>query len=254
MKDLKLYLVTDSDILKGRDFYNCIEEALKGGVTMIQLREKDASGKDFLEKAMKLRSLTKKYNVKFIINDRVDIAMLCDADGVHVGQSDISADMVRKLIGKEKIIGVSARTVEEAMKAKEDGADYLGVGAMFTTTTKLDAKSVTIDKLKAIKKTVDLPVVAIGGLSLNNIDELYNMIGVIRWSLTQELHFWTLLSWRLCPRSRKVLTDTRSPRMYAEFWIFQNPRFIQCCAACRRMTAWKSTIRHMPDEIADIIN
>ena len=96
--------------------------------------------------------------------------MLCDADGVHVGQSDISADMVRKLIGKEKIIGVSARTVEEAMKAKEDGADYLGVGAMFTTTTKLDAKSVTIDKLKAIKKTVDLSVVAIGGLSLNNID------------------------------------------------------------------------------------
>ena len=160
MKDLKLYLVTDSDILKGRDFYNCIEEALKGGVTMLQLREKDASGKDFLEKAMKLRSLTKKYNVKFIINDRVDIAMLCDADGVHVGQSDISADMVRKLIGKEKIIGVSARTVEEAMKAKEDGADYLGVGAMF------------IDKLKEIKKTVDLPVVAIGGLSLNNIDEL----------------------------------------------------------------------------------
>ena len=139
---------------------------------MIQLREKDASGKDFLERAMKLRSLTKKYNVKFIINDRVDIAMLCDADGVHVGQSDISADMVRKLIGKEKIIGVSARTVEEAMKAKEDGADYLGVGAMFTTTTKLDAKSVTIDKLKEIKKTVDLPVVAIGGLSLNNIDEL----------------------------------------------------------------------------------
>ena len=139
---------------------------------MLQLREKDASGKDFLEKAMKLRSLTKKYNVKFIINDRVDIAMLCDADGVHVGQSDISADMVRKLIGKEKIIGVSARTVEEAMKAKEDGADYLGVGAMFTTTTKLDAKSVTIDKLKEIKKTVDLPVVAIGGLSLNNIDEL----------------------------------------------------------------------------------
>ena len=139
---------------------------------MIQLRDKDTSGKDFLEKAMKLRSLTKKYNVKFIINDRVDIAMLCDADGVHVGQSDISADMVRKLIGKEKIIGVSARTVEEAIKAKEDGADYLGVGAMFTTTTKLDAKSVTIDKLKEIKKTVDLPVVAIGGLSLNNIDEL----------------------------------------------------------------------------------
>lgn len=172
MKELKLYLVTDSDILKGRDFYNCIEEALKGGVTMLQLREKNATGKEFLEKAMKLRDLTKKYNVKFIINDRVDIAMLCDADGVHVGQSDIPADKVRKLIGKNKIIGVSARTVEEAMKAKENGADYLGVGAMFTTTTKLDAKSVTINKLSEIKKEVNLPTVAIGGINLDNIDKL----------------------------------------------------------------------------------
>ena len=172
MKELKLYLVTDSDILKGRDFYNCIEEALKGGVTMLQLREKNATGKEFLEKAIKLRDLTKKYNVKFIINDRVDIAMLCDADGVHVGQSDIAADKVRKLIGKNKIIGVSARTVEEAMKAKENGADYLGVGAMFTTTTKLDAKSVTINKLSEIKKEVNLPIVAIGGITLDNINKL----------------------------------------------------------------------------------
>lgn len=172
MKELKLYLVTDSDILKGRDFYNCIEEALKGGVTMLQLREKNSTGREFLEKAMKLRDLTKKYNVKFIINDRVDIAMLCDADGVHVGQSDIPADKVRKLIGKNKIIGVSARTVEEAMKAKENGADYLGVGAIFTTTTKLDAKSVTIDKLSEIKKEVNLPIVAIGGITLDNINKL----------------------------------------------------------------------------------
>lgn len=172
MKELKLYLVTDSDILKGRDFYNCIEEALKGGVTMLQLREKNATGREFLEKAMKLRSLTKKYNVKFIINDRVDIAMLCDADGVHVGQSDIAADKVRRLIGKNKIIGVSARTVEEAMKAKENGSDYLGVGAMFTTTTKLDAKSVTINKLSEIKKEVNLPIVAIGGITLDNINKL----------------------------------------------------------------------------------
>lgn len=172
MKELKLYLVTDSDILKGRDFYNCIEEALKGGVTMLQLREKNATGREFLEKAVKLRSLTKKYNVKFIINDRVDIAMLCDADGIHVGQSDIAADKVRRLIGKNKIIGVSARTVEEAMKAKENGADYLGVGAMFTTTTKLDAKSVTINKLSEIKNEVNLPIVAIGGITLDNINKL----------------------------------------------------------------------------------
>lgn len=172
MKELKLYLVTDSDILRDRDFYNSIEEALKGGVTMLQLREKNASGKEFLEKAIKLREMTKKYNVKFIINDRVDIAMLCDADGVHVGQSDIPANKVRELIGEDKIVGVSARTVEEALIAKKNGADYLGVGAMFTTTTKLDAKSVSIEKLKEIQEMVSLPVVAIGGLSLSNIDKL----------------------------------------------------------------------------------
>ena len=171
-KDLKLYLVTDSDILKNRDFYKCIEEAMKAGVTMVQLREKNTEGKEFLEKAIKLRELTKKYNVKFIINDRVDIAMLCDADGVHVGQSDIPANKVRELIGEDKIVGVSARTVEEALIAKKNSADYLGVGAMFTTTTKLDAKSVSIEKLKEIQEMVSLPVVAIGGLSLSNIDKL----------------------------------------------------------------------------------
>lgn len=172
MEELKLYLVTDSNILKGRDFYECIEDALKGGVTMLQLREKESDGKEFLEKALKLREITKKYNVKFIINDRVDIAMLCDADGVHVGQSDIPANKVRELIGKDKIIGVSARTIEEASIAKKNGADYLGVGAMFTTTTKLDAKAVSIEQLNKIKKEVELPIVAIGGLSLNNINKL----------------------------------------------------------------------------------
>ena len=172
MKELKFYLVTDSDILKGKDFYNSIEEALKGGITILQLREKNASGKEFLKKAIKLRELTKKYNVKFIINDRVDIAMVCNADGVHVGQSDIPANKVRELLGEDKIVGVSARTVEEALIAKKNGADYLGVGAMFTTTTKLDAKSVSLETLKEIQQVVNLPVVAIGGLSLSNIDKL----------------------------------------------------------------------------------
>ena len=172
MDALKLYLVTDSDILKERDFYECIEEALRGGVTMLQLREKNASGKEFLEKAIKLRKMTHKYNVKFIINDRVDIAILCHADGVHVGQSDIPADKVREIMGEGKIVGVSARTLEEALEAKNNGADYLGVGAMFSTNTKLDAKSVSKDTLKIIKEEVGLPIVAIGGLSLNNIDEL----------------------------------------------------------------------------------
>ena len=169
---LKLYLVTDSEILKGRDFYKCIEDAIKAGVTMVQLREKNADGKEFLEKAIKLRQITKKYNVTFVINDRVDIAMIADADGVHVGQSDIPANKVRELIGEDKIVGVSARTIEEALTAKKNGADYLGVGAMFNTTTKLDAKSVSIEKLKGIKEVVKLPVVAIGGLSLSNIDKL----------------------------------------------------------------------------------
>ena len=179
MEELKLYLITDSNLLKGRDFYYCIEQALKGGVTMLQLREKDESGKEFLEKAIKLRDLTRKYNVKLIINDRVDVAMLCDADGVHVGQSDIPANKVRELIGDNKILGVSARSVEEAIKAKEDGADYLGVGAMFTTITKLDAKIVSKEILKEIKSKVNLPIVAIGGLTLNNIQciKKYNIDG-----------------------------------------------------------------------------
>ena len=169
---LKLYLVTDSDILKGRDFYKVIEDSMKAGVTMVQLREKDADGKEFLEKAMKLRELTRKYNVSFIINDRDDIAMLCDADGIHVGQSDIDAVSVRKLIGEDKIIGVSARSVEEAKKAKEDGANYLGIGAMFSTSTKLDAKDVSFDTLNNIINEVDLPFVLIGGINLDNVCQL----------------------------------------------------------------------------------
>ena len=174
MKDkLKLYLVTDSEILKGRDFYKSIEDAIKGGVTMVQLREKDALGKEFLEKAYRLRELTKKYNIPFIINDRVDIAILVDADGVHVGQADIPAKEVRRLIGEDKILGVSAGTLEEATKAKDDGADYLGVGAIFTTSTKLDAKSVSEEEVKNIKEKVNLPMVGIGGLNLNNIHKTF---------------------------------------------------------------------------------
>ena len=171
-KALKVYLVTDSDILKGRDFYKVIEDSMKAGVTMVQLREKDADGKEFLQKAIKLRELTRKYDVSFIINDRVDIAMLCDADGVHVGQSDIDAVSVRKLMGEDKIIGVSARSVEEAKKAKEDGANYLGIGAMFSTSTKLDAKDVSFDTLNNIINKVDLPFVLIGGINLDNVCEL----------------------------------------------------------------------------------
>lgn len=173
LKDsLKLYLVTDSVILRGRDFYKCIEDAIKGGVTMVQLREKDISGKEFLERAIKLRELTKRYGVSFVINDRVDIALLCDADGVHVGQSDIGAKDVRRLVGEDKIVGVSARSVEEAKTAKENGADYIGIGAMFATSTKLDAKSVSLETVENIKNNVDIPFVLIGGINLENLDTL----------------------------------------------------------------------------------
>lgn len=171
-KDLKMYLITDSYILKNRDFYKCIEEGLKAGVTMLQLREKNEDGKNFLKKAIKLRELTRKYGAKFIINDRIDIAMLCDADGVHVGQSDIDAKNVRKLIGENKILGVSARTLEEARQAKIDTADYIGIGAMFSTSTKLDAKVVSYETLQKIKKEVDIPFVLIGGINLNNVEDL----------------------------------------------------------------------------------
>ena len=163
-KDLKLYLVTDSEILKDRDFYKCIEDAIKSGVTMVQLREKNTDGKEFLEKAIKLRELTNKYNVTFVINDRIDIAMLVDADGVHIGQSDIDAVSARKLLGDNKIIG--------AKIAKENGADYLGIGAMFSTSTKSDAKLVSFNTLEEIIKEVNLPFVLIGGITLDNVKKL----------------------------------------------------------------------------------
>ena len=171
-KDLKLYLVTDSEILKDRDFYICIEDAIKSGVTMVQLREKNTDGKEFLEKAIKLRELTNKYNVTFVINDRIDIAMLVDADGVHIGQSDIDAVSARKLLGDNKIIGVSARNLQEAKIAKENGADYLGIGAMFSTSTKSDAKLVSFNTLEEIIKEVNLPFVLIGGITLDNVKKL----------------------------------------------------------------------------------
>lgn len=171
-KDLKLYLVTDSEILKDRDFYKCIEDAIKSGVTMVQLREKNTDGKEFLEKAIKLRELTNKYNVTFVINDIIDIAMLVDADGVHIGQSDIDAVSARKLLGDNKIIGVSARNLQEAKIAKENGADYLGIGAMFSTSTKSDAKLVSFNTLEEIIKEVNLPFVLIGGITLDNVKKL----------------------------------------------------------------------------------
>ena len=170
--DYTLYLVTDRGLLQGRSLEKAVEEAILGGVTLVQLREKYIDTRDFYNIALKIKAITSKYNVPLIINDRVDIALAVDADGVHIGQSDMEAKIVRKLIGEEKIIGVSARNLDEAMEAEKQGADYLGVGAIFGTTTKKDAKNVSIEELKRIKSTVSIPVVAIGGISKENVSLL----------------------------------------------------------------------------------
>ncbi len=169
--DLSLYLVTDNSNDTER-FLKTIEEAILGGTTVVQLREKTADTLDFYKLALKVKEITAKYNVPLIINDRVDIALAIDADGVHVGQSDMPCDITRKLIGDDKILGVSANTVEEAKKAQKDGADYIGTGAVFPTSTKSDAKSVSKEELKQIVKSIDIPVVAIGGISIENAHEL----------------------------------------------------------------------------------
>lgn len=169
--DLSLYLVTDNsdDVEK---FLNTIEEGIKGGVSVVQIREKTAETLDFYNLALKVKEITAKYDVPLIINDRVDVALAIDADGVHVGQSDMPCDVTRKLIGKDKILGVSAATIEEAKKAEKDGADYIGTGAVFPTATKDDAPSITKQDLKDVVESINIPVVAIGGITLENAHEL----------------------------------------------------------------------------------
>ena len=156
-KDLLLYAVTDRHWLNGRTLYSQVEEALKGGATFIQLREKELDEEHFLEEAKEIKELCRRYQVPFVINDNVEIALAVDADGVHVGQSDMEAGDVRAKLGPDKIIGVSAQTVEQAVMAEQNGADYLGVSH---------------DTLKAICKAVKIPVIAIGGISKENILEL----------------------------------------------------------------------------------
>lgn len=167
-----LYAVTDRSWVGKQTLYQQVESALKGGVTCVQLREKDLDAAHFLEEAKSIGALCREYHVPFIINDNVEIAIRCGADGIHVGQSDQKASEVRKLIGEDMILGVSAKTVEQALKAQAAGADYLGVGAVFTTTTKLDASEVTHQTLKDICSMVSIPVVAIGGISKQNMLQL----------------------------------------------------------------------------------
>ena len=172
-EDLLLYAVTDRRWLKeGETLVTRTEEAIDGGVTFVQLREKDLDEENFEREGRELKELCRKRGVPFVINDNVDLAAKLDADGVHVGQSDMEALDVRRIIGGDKILGVSAQTVEQAVTAEKHGADYLGVGAVFPTGSKDDAAEVSYDTLKAICDAVKIPVIAIGGITEDNVTEL----------------------------------------------------------------------------------
>lgn len=169
---LKVYAITDRHWLNGRTLTQVVEESLQGGVTMLQLREKELDYDSFLAEANELKALCTRYHVPFLINDNVDIAAACDADGVHVGQSDEDCAAARTKLGPDKIIGVSAQTVEQALAAEKSGADYLGVGAVFPTDTKADAACVSRETLQEICNAVSIPVVAIGGITVQNAPSL----------------------------------------------------------------------------------
>lgn len=169
---LRVYGVTDASWTGRFTLLEQVEQALKGGVTCIQFRDKQLENDAFLREAKKMKVLCEKYHVPLIINDHVDIAVRCGADGVHVGQKDMEAKEVRKLVGEKMIIGVSVRTVEQAIQAEQAGADYLGVGAVFGTSTKMDAEKISLERLKEICQAVTIPVVAIGGVQKDNFPEL----------------------------------------------------------------------------------
>lgn len=167
-----MYAVTDRSWLNGATLYSQVEKTILGGATFIQLREKELDKESFLKEAIEIKTLCKQYNVPFVINDDVDIALKADADGVHVGQSDMEAGYVRSRLGKDKIIGVSAQTVDQAVLAEKHGADYIGVGAVFHTGSKSDADDVSYKTLKEICSAVRIPVIAIGGINKDNVMQL----------------------------------------------------------------------------------
>lgn len=170
--DTSLYFITDSTGFAEKEFLSRTEEALQGGVTILQLREKDRSTRDYMDLAAKVHELTQRYHVPLIIDDRVDVALAIDAEGVHVGAGDMPVASARKLMGAEKIVGATAKTVPWAREAWEQGADYLGVGAIYPTTTKVKTVLTSVDTLRDICHAVPIPVNAIGGLNKNNIDIL----------------------------------------------------------------------------------
>ena len=175
LKTCKIYLVTDEKACLEKDFYSCIEEAIKGGVGIVQLREKNISTKDFYEKALKVKEICKNYGALFIINDRLDIAQAVGADGVHLGQSDMPIEEARKILKDKFLIGATARNMEEAKRAELLGADYIGSGAIFGTSTKDNAKKLEMEELKKIVASVKIPVFAIGGININNVGSLKNI-------------------------------------------------------------------------------
>ncbi len=171
-KDLLLYLVTDRSWLGNKQLEQQVEESIQAGATFVQLREKELDQEQCIEEAKRIKAVTDRYQVPFVINDNVAVALAVGADGVHVGQSDVTASEVRRLIGANKILGVSAQTVEQALRAQRDGADYIGVGAVFSTATKKDADTVSLETLRQICQAVRIPVVAIGGIDEQTIQAL----------------------------------------------------------------------------------
>ena len=171
-QDMRLYVITDRTWLNGRCLADLVEQSIQAGATFIQLREKNLSFSEFVKTAVEVKAVTDRYGIPFIINDDAEVALEADADGVHIGQGDEGIQTVREKLGSHKIIGLSAHTVEEAIKAEEMGADYIGVGTVFNTSTKSDATPVSFDTLKSICSRVRIPVVAIGGINKNNILKL----------------------------------------------------------------------------------
>ena len=166
--DYTLYLVTDRQLMSCDSLTEAVEQAILGGCTMIQLREKELPSLEFYNQAVAVKQVTERYHIPLIINDRIDIAMAVQATGVHIGQHDLPAAAVRKVIGENMLLGVSASSIAEAIQAQQDGADYLGVGAMFPTGTKTDADSVSMEELQIIRAAVSLPIVVIGGINKGN--------------------------------------------------------------------------------------
>ena len=207
-KDLLLYAVTDRHWLNGRSLYEVVKESLDGGATFIQLREKTLDEASFLDEARQIKKLCEEYKVPFVISDNVEIAMAIDADGVHVGQSDMEAGNVREKLGPDKIIGVSAQTVEQAVLAEKRGSDYLGVGAVFPTGSKDDALEVSHETLKEICEAVSIPVIAIGGITIDNTKELAGS-GIVGVAVISAIYAKEDIT-QAARELRKVVEDTIS--------------------------------------------